>query len=203
MRWTRVGSITLCSVSFAVALVSWSCTRGPATHAGSSAEDKVARGRYLVTVLGCNDCHTPGTLYGAPDTTRLLSGSELGWKGPWGVSFPRNLTPDPETGLGMWTDDQIVTAIRQGRRPDNTPLLPPMPWPDFAHLTDEDAYAVAAYIKSIPPVKHANIPTVPPTGTYTGAAMVFPPPPVWDAQHLPPPSSPGPGATALPDTGVH
>jgi hypothetical protein len=142
----------------------------------------------LSVITGCNDCHTPGSLYGAPDTTRLLGGSDLGWHGPWGVSYPRNLTPDPETGIGSWTEDDIIKAIRTGQRPDGSPLLPPMPWPNFAHLTDEDARALAVYLKSIPPVKHQVPASTPPAAKPTGPMLSFPPPPAWDAQNLPPPS---------------
>src|SRR5688500_1291038 len=85
--------------------------------AASSADKQspqVARGDYLATISGCKDCHTPGFFYGAPDSSRELSGSELGWSGPWGVTYPLNLTPDPDTGLGKWTDEQFVTALRTG-----------------------------------------------------------------------------------------
>ena len=154
-----------------------------------SADDKVARGRYLTGIIGCNDCHTPGAFYGAPDTTRVLAGSEVGWQGPWGVSFARNLSSDTETGLGSWTEAQIVTAIREGRRPDGSPLLPPMPWPTFAQMTDEDAHAIAAYIKTLPAVRHMNPKQVPPGVKYTGGALTFPPPPAWDAMNLPQPGA--------------
>lgn len=159
--------------------------------AEGTAEDKIARGRRVSFTSGCQDCHTPGTFYGALDSTRMLSGTELGWQGPWGVSFPRNLTPDMETGIGKWTEEDIVTAIRTGHRPDQTMLLPPMPWQMYAHLTDEDAYALAAYLKSLPPVVHKVPDVVPPGQPFTGAALVFPPPPAWDAQNLPaaPPDS--------------
>jgi hypothetical protein len=112
------------------------------------------------------------SLYGAPDTTRLL--------------FPRNLTPD-STGLASWSEDDIVKAIRTGVRPNNTQILPPMPWPDYARLTDEDAHAIAAYLKTLPAVKHVMPAVVPPGQKFKGAMLVFPPPPAWDAKNLPPP----------------
>jgi len=142
-------------------------------------EQRIAHGRYLSIIMGCNDCHTPGTLYGAPDTTRRLSGSELGWKGAWGISFPRNLTPD-STGIGSWTEEQIVVAIREGRRPDGSPVMPPMPWATYANMTNDDAYALAAYLKSLPAVKHENVALVPPGQKYKGSYLVFPPPSAWD-----------------------
>ncbi len=102
------------------------------------------------------------------------------------MSYARNLTPDQATGIGSWTEEQIVTAIRAGRRPDGSPLLPPMPWPDFAHFTDDDAHAIAAFLKSIPPVSHKAPDRIPPGVKVTGPALVFPPPPAWDAKNLPP-----------------
>ena len=168
-----------------IALALASCSRPGSQTTNTEpavAEDSVARGKYLVTVAGCNDCHTPGYLYGAPDTTRTLSGSEVGWAGPWGVSYARNLTPDDSTGIGTWSAEQIVTAIRTGQRPDGSHiLLPPMPWPDFAHLTDKDAYAIAAYLKTIPPVKHV-VPTIVPPGKKPMTPVIpFPKPGAWDA----------------------
>jgi mono/diheme cytochrome c family protein len=195
MKSKRFVPLAIVATCLAASAALYSCTPAakedsttPAAPAAMTPEAKVARGHYLVSVLGCNDCHTPGTFYGAADTTRLLAGSELGWKGPWGVSFPRNLTPD-STGIGAWTEEQIVTAIREGRRPDGSPLMPPMPWPDFAKLTDDDAQSVAAYLKSIPAVHHVNPEHVAPGAKFTGAALVFPPPPAWDAPKGPPPGA--------------
>ena len=143
--------------------------------------DVLARGRYLTTIAGCQDCHTPGFFYGAPDATRQLSGSELGWSGPWGTTYSANLTPDRATGLGAWTDAQIVTALREGVRPDGSALRPPMPWQNFAALTDDDARAIVAYLRSVPAVKHQEPAAQPPGARPTGAVVVLPPPPAWDA----------------------
>jgi mono/diheme cytochrome c family protein len=164
----------------------------PAAQTTPASADPVARGKYLSVICGCGDCHTPGTLYGQPDTTRLLSGSELGWQGPWGVTYARNLTSDEETGLGKWTEEDIVQTIRTGKRKDGSPILPPMPWPDFARMTDEDLHALAAYIKSVPAVKHQVPAVIPPTAKATGARLTFPPPPSWDAQNLSPSPNPPP-----------
>ncbi len=113
------------------------------------------RGRYLVTIAGCSDCHTPGALLGAPDMKRYLGGSDVGFSIPGqGVFVGQNLTPDKETGLGDWTAEQIVTAIRQGKRPDGSELSPVMPYPAFSHLTDDDALAIAAFLKSLPAVSN-------------------------------------------------
>ena len=188
MRWTRWTSWFF-GITAIAALAAVSCTTSSTTQkpAEMSAADKVALGARLVHVAACEDCHTPGTFYGAPDTTRRFSGSELGWQGPWGVSFPRNLTPDMETGIGSWSEDDIVTAIRTGQRPEKSLLLPPMPWPQYAHMTDEEAHAIAAYLKSIPPVKHKSPDQIPPGAPFNGPHLTFPGPPQWDAMNLPPP----------------
>lgn len=190
MHWTSHATWITTTGACLLGAFALSCGTQTAQQAGAPAEDRIARGRYVSLICACNDCHTPGGLYGAPDTTRLLSGSELGWQGPWGVSYPRNLTPDPETGIASWTEDDIVKAVRTGQRPDGSPLLPPMPWPMYANLNDEDAYALAAYLKSLPPVKHQVPAVVPPDQKPTGAMLSFPPPPAWDAQNLPAPSPP-------------
>ena len=187
-RWAALG-LVVAVVGFTIA----ACASNQA--ATPSQEDKIARGRRVSFTSGCQDCHTPGTFYGATDTTRTLSGTELGWQGPWGVSYPRNLTPDMETGIGKWSEEDIVTAIRTGHRPDQTPLLPPMPWQMYAHLTDEDAYALAAYLKSLPPIVHKVPDVIPPGQPVTGAVLVFPPPPEWDARNLP---APPPDSTLKP-----
>lgn len=126
------------------------------TVTASHAEDPVGRGKYLVTIMGCGDCHTPGNFLGKPDMAHPLSGSDVGFEIPGlGVFVGRNLTPDKETGLGNWTEDDIVTAFTTGKRPDGRILAPAMPWMDFAALTKDDARAVAAYLKSLPPTRHA------------------------------------------------
>lgn len=143
---------------------------------------KVARGEYLVRALACNDCHTPwkmGKNGPEPDMTRMLSGhpqamtmppppklpegpwaivasvTMTAWSGPWGVSFTRNLTPDPETGLGRWTERNFVDTIRNGKAMGKgRPLLPPMPWQMYRTLSDDDLKAIFAYLRSIPAVKN-------------------------------------------------
>jgi len=161
-----------------------SCRRAPEVlenrETRSSEQDKLRRGEYLAVIGGCGDCHSPGGMYGAPDSARHLSGSELGWKGPWGTSYSANLTPHA-TGLGAWSEDEIVRSIRTGVSRDGRKILPPMPWPNYAHLTDEDAYALAAYLKSLPPVEHSVPRRLPPEDTAAGPTVVIPPPPAWDA----------------------
>jgi mono/diheme cytochrome c family protein len=126
-----------------------------AASASSAAELEVARGKYLVTIGGCGDCHTPGSFLGKPDSSRTLGGSEVGFAIPgMGVFVGPNLTPDPETGLGKWTDDQIITAFTAGLLPDGRRLAPIMPWRALAQLSPDDAHAIVAYLRSLPPVKN-------------------------------------------------
>jgi mono/diheme cytochrome c family protein len=116
---------------------------------------QVERGKYLVTISGCSDCHTPGGLLGQSDMARYLGGSDVGFAIPGdGVYYGPNLTPDKETGLGGWSDDQIIAAMRTGKRPDGRMLSAVMPYPALAHLTDADAKAIVAFLKSLPPVKN-------------------------------------------------
>jgi len=116
---------------------------------------QVARGKYLVTIASCNDCHTPGYFFGKPDMARFLGGSEVGFEIPGlGVFAGPNLTPDKETGLGGWTDEQVATALTTGVRPDGRQLAPIMPWRAFASLTKADAAAIVTFLRSLPPVKN-------------------------------------------------
>jgi mono/diheme cytochrome c family protein len=116
---------------------------------------QVARGRYLVNFGGCNDCHTPGYFLGKPDWARELSGSDVGFEVPGkGTVVGPNLTPDPETGLGQWTAEQISTALRSGVRPDGRVLSPVMPWQAFSNLKSTDVAAIVAYLRQLPPVRH-------------------------------------------------
>jgi mono/diheme cytochrome c family protein len=116
---------------------------------------QVARGHYLVTIAGCSDCHTPGALLGSPDMKRYLGGSDVGFAIPGaGVFVGQNLTSDKATGLGKWTDSQIIAAFRTGKTPEGRELSPVMPYPALSHLSDEDAQAIVAFLKSIPAVSN-------------------------------------------------
>lgn len=146
--------------------------------------EQVKRGQYLVTTIGCGDCHSPKKLgergpeeiaelklSGFPQGRELPSFDqktiEAGWMlmnedltaavGVWGVSFAANLTSD-ETGIGNWSFEQFKTAMRKGKfkgMENGRDLLPPMPWPNFAHLSDDDLKAMFAYLKSTQPVENA------------------------------------------------
>jgi mono/diheme cytochrome c family protein len=141
----------------ALALLGALITAGATIPGGAAraADAQIERGKYLVTIAGCSDCHTPGYFLGKPDMARFLGGSEVGFELPnLGVFYGPNLTPDPETGIGRWSRAEIVHAIQTGHRPDGRVLAPVMPWASFAHLTKEDAQAIAAFLKSLPPVKN-------------------------------------------------
>lgn len=125
---------------------------------------KLKRGEYLVTIMDCTGCHTPGKLLGKPDLARLLAGSEVGFGIPGlGTFYPPNLTPDRETGLGNWSEADIAKAVRTGVRPDGRVLAPIMPYDNYGALTDADAAALAAYLKSLKPVRNAAPPLVGPS----------------------------------------
>jgi mono/diheme cytochrome c family protein len=143
---------------------------------------QVARGEYLVTIGGCNDCHTPlrmGPRGPEPDTSRALSGhpqdvpmpaapklpngpwlwtgaaTNTAFAGPWGVSYARNLTPDEVTGIGVWSEATFMKTIRTGKHWGvGRPILPPMPWSNYAKMSDEDLRAVYAYLRTLKPVRN-------------------------------------------------
>jgi mono/diheme cytochrome c family protein len=171
---------------------------GVAAAAPTKADPKqIARGKYLVTIGGCNDCHTPwkmGPNGPMLDMSRMLSGhpeelamppapkGEGPWgvssaltntahAGPWGVSFTRNLTPDRETGIGSWTEKDFIQTIRTGKRLGHgRALLPPMPWFNYAEATDEDLKAVFAYLQSIPAIRNQVEEPRPPAAPPAAAA---------------------------------
>jgi mono/diheme cytochrome c family protein len=154
----------------------------------TDAAAKVARGKYLVAIMSCTDCHTPGALMGQPNMAKFLGGSDVGFFQPGvGYFYGPNLTSDQETGLGKWREDEIVTVLRTGKRPDGRILSPIMPWMSFATLTDDDANAIAAYLKSLPPISNKVIgpfgPNETPTGPYQAVTM-----PQGAAPQLPPPT---------------
>ena len=147
-----------------------------------AAAGKIARGKFLVDIMGCHDCHTPWkvgpkgpemdmsrALSGHPEDLKMppapalppgpwmmaAAGTMTAWSGPWGVSFTMNLTPDKETGLGDWTLEQFIATMKTGKdRGKGRPLLPPMPYFNLAKLSDEDLASVFAYLQSLPPMKN-------------------------------------------------
>jgi hypothetical protein len=179
-----------------LAIMGLALTTAVAVAATGADPDKVARGKYLVTVAGCNDCHTPwkmGANGPEPDMSRMLSGhpqdmalppppklpegpwvvtaaaTNTAWSGPWGVSFTANLTPDADTGLGKWTQRNFTETIRTGRHMGRgREILPPMPIPMYKHFTDADLEAIFTYLGTIPAVKN-RVPEPLPPSTATAA----------------------------------
>jgi mono/diheme cytochrome c family protein len=137
-----------------------------------TAPSNIDRGRYLVSVMDCQTCHTDGALIGKPDLQRPLAGSSIGHQvDGLGVFWPPNLTPDIQTGLGKWSVKDIVIAITQGSRPDGRELAPAMPWRSYSNLSQADAYAIAAYLKSLPPITSTMRQPVAPDAPVTTAIV--------------------------------
>ncbi|MEQ1908078.1 MAG: diheme cytochrome c-553 [Vicinamibacterales bacterium] len=180
------------AVALTAAITAVACSESKAQTSAIGNPAAIARGEYLVTIGGCNDCHTPlkmGPKGPEPDMTRMLSGhpeqfviaaparmTSVDWmmasaptntahSGPWGVSFTANLTPDQNTGLGIWTEEMFMKALRTGRHMGaSREILPPMPWFNYGKMTDADLKAVYAYLRSIPAI-HNRVPDpLPPTG---------------------------------------
>ena len=169
----------------------------------ASSNPRVERGKYLVTTMGCNDCHTPWKMgaqgHPEPDMTRMLSGHPEGMKlppppapvgpwiasfaatstayaGPWGISYASNLTPDQNTGMGIWTEDMFLRALRTGKHMGTSrQIQPPMPWFWFGKASDEDLKAMFAYLRSIPPIRN-RVPDYiePPAPSQPGAPSTRP-----------------------------
>lgn len=165
-------------------------TRAPAPSPEVERKERVARGEHLVLTAGCNDCHTPlkmGKNGPEPDMTRMLSGhpesmklppaptatmpwlvaaaaTNTAWAGPWGVSFTANLTPDKETGLGAWSEQEFVRALKTGRHHGlGRPILPPMPIPAYRNFSEEELAAIFAYLGTIPALKNQVPDPLPPS----------------------------------------
>lgn len=130
----------------------------PATAPASGVE----RGRYLVeAVSDCVGCHTPQTPEGAPDTTRLLAGAPIP-RAEGRYEIAPNITPDKKTGIGSWTEEQIMTLLKTGKRPAGSAvggLMAAVIDAGFSQLTDADARAIASFLKAVPAV--SNVPKAP------------------------------------------
>jgi len=130
---------------------------------------QVERGEYLVELLGCGVCHTEGALNGNALTELSLAGSKIGiaYTNPLehrypGVVYPPNITPDAETGIGSWSDQQIADAIRSGIGDHGDRTISVMPWQGYAGISDEDLAALVSYLRSIKPVRNRTPDAVPP-----------------------------------------
>jgi mono/diheme cytochrome c family protein len=157
----------------------------PAKPQAAAPAGSAARGAQLVMLGGCHDCHTPKLPNGEPDMSRPLSGHPenaplapevmgglstnmmlTAWRGPWGVTLTRNLTPDRETGIGAWTFEDFRKTLRTGVNPKGEVLLPPMPIPGLQNLPDSDLRAIFAYLKTLKPIHNrvGRVSAVKPSG---------------------------------------
>lgn len=124
--------------------------------AGSQAvaETPLERGQYLLnSISACGNCHTPRGPNGPLPGKELAGGNKFPEK-PF-TAYAANLTPDQETGIGRWTDQQLIAAIREGRRPDGSLIGPPMPLSQYRGISDNDVRAIVAYLRAATPVKNA------------------------------------------------
>jgi mono/diheme cytochrome c family protein len=137
----------LLGAGLALCLLVWWAPVTAAQGTPSSAAE-VARGRYVFGATGGCGCHT------APKGQVNAGGRR--YDGPFGTVYSTNITPDRPTGIGTWTDEQIITAIRLGRRPNGERLLPVHPFPIFNGMAEEDLRAVVAFLRTTPPVNRAN-----------------------------------------------
>jgi mono/diheme cytochrome c family protein len=181
-----MSQIARCTFAAAGLLLLAACTQqAPPPPAASQPPpvSPVERGRYLVSIAACDDCHTPakmGPIGPEPDMSRRLSGhpenqkvdkppklgdpwmfagtwSFTAFAGPWGISYTANLTSDKNTGIGqdVWTEELFIKAIREGKHIGTSrPILPPMPWPVYRNMTDDDLKAVFAYLRTVPAVNN-------------------------------------------------
>lgn len=170
--------------TYAYRCVGGQCAMAADAPAAQQPTSQLERGRYLVTIGGCNDCHTPFKMTDkgpAPDMDRMLSGhpeqmklppppkaqgpwvmsgsaTNTAFAGPWGMTFAANLTSDKNTGLGIWDEKMFIQAMRMGKHfGQGRPIMPPMPWRAYRRMTDEDLKAVFAYLRSVPAI-HNYVP---------------------------------------------
>jgi mono/diheme cytochrome c family protein len=115
-----------------------------------AAADAVSQGAYLANAAGCEDCHTDREHGGQP----YAGGRALAT--PFGTFYSPNITPDPETGIGRWSDTDFLRALRDGARPDGANYFPVFPYPSFTKITDANVQAIKAYLFSVPAVRQAN-----------------------------------------------
>lgn len=155
--------------------------RGGAAAGGASAE----RGRYLVNITGCHDCHSPKSKGMTPDPERLLSGRPsttqmpskadgeihasldfTAFWGPWGQTVASNLTPDPATGLPGrgYNEKTFLQTMRTGKKPNGTAVQPPMPIEVYQNLSDEDLRSIWMYLQTVKPVRNAVLAGLMPPG---------------------------------------
>jgi mono/diheme cytochrome c family protein len=160
-------------VSAAAVVAAMFSVSSPAS--AQQANAAVERGRYLVRITGCHDCHSPKVQGMTPNLDLALSGRPAStplptetktevhasldltaWTGPWGFSVASNLTPEPTTGIGTrYTEANFIATMRTGKKPNGTPIMPPMPSDVYQNMTDDDLKAIFAYLRTLKPIKNA------------------------------------------------
>jgi len=155
-----------------------------AADAGAADPAQLARGKYIFGATGGCGCHT--------EPKGLANAGGRKYDGPFGTVYSSNITPDAKTGIGGWTDEQIVTAIRLGRRPNGERLLPVHPFTAFNGMAQEDLQALVAFLRSVPPVSRATPPKKISIPMFESVFL-----PAWlmtfAAKETPPPSAPTSG----------
>jgi cytochrome c553 len=164
-----------------------SVDEGTSARQAAPNNTQVERGRYLVGITGCHDCHSPKVKGMTPDTTRALSGRPsttavpaptktevhasldfTAFGGPWGQTVASNLTPDAATGIGTrYNEASFITAMRTGKKPNGTMIQPPMPNEVYQNMTDDDLKAIWAYLRTIKPIRNAVLAGATPPATNT------------------------------------
>jgi len=171
---------------YVLTILALAWTLGAVAPAGAQAPnaDELARGKYIFGATGGCGCHT--------QPKQPVNSGGRKYEGPFGTVYSSNITPDPKTGIGSWTDAEIITAIRLGRRPDGERLLPVHPYTVFNGMAEGDLKAVTAYLRSLPPVNRANQPKTISVPLFESVFL-----PAWLAafapQETPPPTAPTAG----------
>jgi mono/diheme cytochrome c family protein len=162
---------------------------GPAA-AQPAGGDLVSRGKYVFAAAAGCGCHTEK---GKVEPGKTLNAGGRRYDGPFGTVYASNITPDRQTGIGSWTDDQIIAGIRLGRRSNGERLVPVHPYPVFNGIAETDLRALVAYLRSVPPVNRANTPKKITVPLFESVFL-----PAWLAafapRETPPPAAPTTGA---------
>ena len=163
-KW--LGIVVLVVVALGAAIVGWAVARNPSQRPASAEKieatpARLARGKYLVhhvaDCIGCHSHHTEGWAYPVKPGGEAIGG-DFAWDEK--IGFPgklvaKNITPDPETGIGEWTDGEVLRAIREGVDREGKALFPIMPYVHYASMSDEDAKAIVVYLRTLRPVRNA------------------------------------------------
>ena len=176
---SSAGSLTVFGLGLTLAV---SLITSPAEGGQGASQAPAERGKYLVGITGCHDCHSPKASGMTPDLTRALSGRPsttqvpgpskdevhasldfTSFAGPWGQTVASNLTPDAATGIGTrYNEASFITAMRTGKKPNGTQIQPPMPNEVYQNMTDDDLKAIWAYLRTIKPIRNAVLAGAPP-----------------------------------------